>query len=271
MQVTTCFACGSELGEGDRFCGHCGASQAAGARLSVGTKKRWPVRYGLAVLVLALLAGGSFEAYRLFTGAEPGPVVRFAIDGIGGADQSAASEQPSDDASEPAESESEAAESQAPEEEEQLASATPANDATLIQPGNWLMTIQLIGVAKANPSDNSFELNRQGIGSSESSSICVNPAIAANPGSAAFPFPPGMRCSASNFTMADGAYRSGLTCNFPQFGGRLPVSASGRYSKDSVALEVNVRTRAQVVRGDFDQPPEIVLQYRLMGNLAGPC
>jgi hypothetical protein len=128
----------------------------------------------------------------------------------------------------------------------------------------------LVNVTKADPSDTSFLLDREGIGMSEGSSRCVSPAAAADPRSIAFPFQPGMDCQSSAFAMTGQVYRASLTCNFPQYGGRRPVEAEGRFSPADVSVDLRVTVPAEVVRGSFEKAPEIILHYRLTGRRSRP-
>jgi hypothetical protein len=162
-------------------------------------------------------------------------------------------------------------ESAAPAEAEPSASAPPEADGAAIVPGQWAFRTVLVNVTKADPSDTSFLLNREGIGMSEGSSRCVSAAAAADPRSTAFPFQPGMDCRPASFTMDGGLYRASLTCNFPQYGGRRPVEAEGRYSPTDISVNLRVRVPADVVTGEFEKAPEIYLHYRLTGRRTQPC
>lgn len=277
--VKTCFACARNIEDADRFCGHCGADQSAvvavqepaaePAAVPVGPKAESILRgrgvaIGLGVVVAA--AVGALVWSYLDGNREPG-TVRVALDGL---------LYGSDDGEQPAAGAPEPEPSDAPTDPaggqpvEATASPAPPGDAVMLQPGRWQFTTQLVGVSKVNPNDN-FEISRQGIGSNEAHSICVTPAAAENPRAIAFPFQQALGCSPSSFDMSDGSYSSRLTCSFPQFGGRRPVSANGQYSRINASVSVNVQVPAQVVEGDFEEPPEILMQYRIQGYLTGPC
>jgi hypothetical protein len=259
--MKTCFACARQVDRADRFCGLCGADQAAAPALAKPREAARPRlsvdRRGYGATALMVLGAIAALGYTSFSRGGESRVLRLALDGIGVADSAGETGPP------PAEPLPEPA--ARPEPAEAWPAAT-----VLLQPGLWQFSIQLVAVSKADPADQ-FEISRQGIGASEAHTICVTPALAEDPGSTAFPFPPGLACSPAGFAMADGTYRSRLACNFPQFGGSRPVTASGRYSRSDITLDVDVPVPAQVVSGDFDRPPEIVMQYRIQGYLTGPC
>lgn len=261
--MKSCFACARAVGPGDRFCGDCGADQALAPAPAKQSARSIPRGSGWAALLIVVVLGALVAlTYTGFSRGGKSSVLRIALDGIGISTAAEPAEQPAPEPSpEP---------TPQPEETDQqdLPAAEPGPEA--LQPGNWQFTTQLVGVSKVNPAD-PFDISRQGIGASEAHSVCVTPALAESPAGSAFPFPPGLGCSPASFDMANGAYRSSLACSFPQFGGRRPVSASGSYSRVNVSLDVNVRVPAQVVSGDFEQPPEILMQYRIQGYLTGPC
>lgn len=276
--VKTCFACAREIDDADRFCGHCGANQAISLairpepeepeELPLETGRR--LRGGLiltALLILVVTGALGALAWTNFERDEARGTRRVTFNdifnGIGEADEPAAepSEEPvAETTEEPLQDETET------EPAEQSQAATAA----MLQPGRWQFTTQLVAISKVNPNDN-FEINRQGIGSSEAHSLCVTPAAAEDPRAIAFPFPQGLGCSPSSFAMSNGSYSSRLTCSFPQFGGRRAVTANGRYSQVDTSVSVNLQVPAQVLEGDFEQPPEILMQYRIQGYLTGPC
>ena len=271
-----CFACGKERHPQDRFCGHCGVAYAG--TVSRGAGVRRDLRRGSVLVVLAtgLLAGGAIAAYAFFHHGNPNAAIRIALDAIPPLQSRGASDAPesssaSDMAGETPLTESTGDLPSANPSSPASPSPSPAAEAAPLQPGKWLTTIQLVDVSKVDPSDDSFELSRRGIGSTETRSLCISAADAASPARAAFPFPPSMGCSPNAFAMANGNYRGELSCTFAQFGGRRPVSASGQYSSTSVALEVNVRVPAELISGDFERPPEILMRYRILGNFVGPC
>jgi hypothetical protein len=274
--VKACFACYAELGEDDRYCGECGAVQDAKVTspafaepieesASGGNRRERLLAFSLFGVGAAAIAALAFLV--LSGSSRPGAVVRFTIESLGGGDRAGEAMAETEEGTEPED----------PDEADEAEDATTADaagqiaDGLLLQPGTWQFTTQLVSVSKVNPLDDSFEISRQGIGSSETHSVCVTPAIAENPRSIAFPFQPALACSAGSFDMSGGGYRSSLTCSFPQFGGRRPVTATGTYSRNGVSLNVSVRVPAQVVSGNFEQPPEILMQYRMQGYLAGPC
>lgn len=281
--MKTCFACARKVDNADRFCGHCGADQATVVAVQAPAAEpgqapsETPAKTGLrggrtvvASLVLIGLAALATLAWLIFgRNGEPG-TVRVAFDNIfSGAGSDEPVTEPSE---EPTTEPSDEPTDEADEEtaEAQAASTTPSDGTIFLQPGRWQFTTQLVAVSKVNPADN-FEISRQGIGSSESHSVCVTPAAAEQPRAIAFPFQQGLACSPSSFSMANGSYSSRLTCSFPQFGGRRPVTANGQYSRSTASLNVTVQIPAQVVEGDFEEPPEILMQYRMLGYLTGPC
>ena len=140
-----------------------------------------------------------------------------------------------------------------------------------IQPGNWLLTTQFVDISKVDPLDDSFTINRNGVGDFETGAVCVSEAAAQAPAGIAFPFPAGMGCTVSSFTMSGGNYSSTMSCNFPQYGGRRPVEASGNYSNIGLDIRARVTVPAEVVVGEFEEAPEIVMHYRMSGNYGGPC
>jgi hypothetical protein len=273
--VKTCFACAKSVDDADRYCGHCGADQTrapapprpAGAPEAAAYEPpEKPSRRGRGVAILlatvVLVAIGAV-AYTGLSRDGESSALRVALDNIGLTSDPETVEEPVAEPSETPTVEPEATETPV------LAEA-PTGGPLALQPGNWQFTTQLIGISKVNPNDD-FEINRQGIGASESHSLCVTPAASETPRAIAFPFPPGMACSPASFDMSDGSYSSRLTCSFPQFGGRRPVAANGQYSRINTSVNVSVQVPAQVVEGDFDQPPEILMQYRINGYLTGPC
>jgi hypothetical protein len=228
---------------------------------------------------LALVVAGAGGYYLLASENAPGKAIRLAI-----GDLPFSSSDPEPEATPtPSESASEAGDETASEsatpEPAPSGSATPDNsspaDAALadgaVMPGSWAFSTLLYNVTKVDMSDTSFKLSREGIGLSEPSSQCVSPSLAANPGSGAFPFRPAMDCRASSFSMAGNRYRATLTCNFPQYGGRRPVEAEGQYSPTDVSVNLRVRVPARIVNGDFANPPEIYLHYRISGRRTQPC
>lgn len=278
--MRACPACGSELDSADRFCGDCGVTVAPTRQTTIAgeqEKERKGARALVVVLALLVLIGVAAIAHLLLKNFyDRGPVVRIALANLPDrkagqvvgtmptpAETSRDADQATDESTEKA--------ANATAEPSPAPTDTGIAEGAPIQPGKWLFTTQLVGIAKADPTDQSFELSRRGIGSKESSSLCVTPTIANNPGTIAFPFPSAMGCSAGSFAMANGRYRSSLTCNFPQYGGRRPVNASGQFTSSGLAVDASVRIPAAVVSGDFQQPPEILMQYRIIGNLAGPC
>ncbi len=276
-----CGSCGNAILANDRFCGECGAPIATAAdpvRLPVvvpenGRRKRLLITLGL-LTGLLVLAGGSY--FWLSAQSRQSKVIRFALGDFvpGMAAEPEASETPSPDASEtPGETEtpSDAATDGASEAPAATAAANGPALQTAIMPGNWTFTTVLTNVTKVDPSDTSFQLNRQGLGRSESWSQCVSPDVAAQPRSTAFPFRPSMGCRPSSYAIAGGSYRASMTCNFPQNGGARPVEANGSYTPDTAAISARVRVPAQVVSGDFEKVPEIYLDYRLTAARTGPC
>ncbi len=273
-----CGSCGAAIYANDRFCGECGAPIATAAdpvRLPVPVKGgRWGRRLLLAggiISGLVLLGGGAFVLISL-QGGRPGAVIRFAlgefVPGIGATPE--ASETPT-----PEPSDTPSATPTPSESASTPASDAPSNSApqmlTPIMSGNWTFTTVLTNVSKVDMSDTSFQLNRQGIGRSESWSQCVSDDVANQPRASAFPFRPSMGCRAGSYALAGGTYRASLTCNFPQYGGARPVESNGSYGPDTVAVSARVRVPAQVVSGDFEKVPEIYLDYRLTGARTGPC
>lgn len=282
-----CSSCGNELADTDRFCGECGAAVPAAAsppspQASLGTLvpiraarlRRYTVRglAALAVLAGLLLAGGGIY-YLLSDKPQRGAIVRFALGEHAAILEAAVPEETP--TPEPTETETPKPEPTETTPATEVAATVPAPSATPaqtpVQPGGWAFTTQLINVTKANPADASFELNRQGIGASEAHSICMSEAGASNLRASAFPFPPGLDCRPSYMMMADGRYRSNMTCNFPQYGGRRPVDASGQYSGDNISITARVRVPAEIISGDFARTPEIYLHYRIAGRRTGGC
>ncbi|MDD3800045.1 MAG: DUF3617 family protein [Novosphingobium sp.] len=159
-----------------------------------------------------------------------------------------------------------------PEREAQTETATTAQEPqTAFETGRWVFITELYNVSKVDSSDTSFELSRQGIGARETDAQCVSQAIAKNPRASAFPFRAGMGCRPTNLSIAKNRYQGAMTCNFPQYGGRRPVDVYGQYSSNSLALDLRVRVPAQIVTGDFENPPEIYMHYRMTGYREGPC
>ncbi|HTN14158.1 MAG TPA: DUF3617 family protein [Sphingomonadaceae bacterium] len=278
-----CGSCGAAIYENDRYCGGCGAPIATAAdpvRLPVPVKTgRWCRRALLAaglVSGIALLGGGAFAL--IASQSRPGAVIRFALGDFAPTvtAEPEASETPTPETSEtpsatptpsesPSVTTSETASPVAPQTQAQTQTQTP------IMAGNWTFTTVLANVTKVDMSDTSFQLNRQGIGRSESWSQCVSDNVANQPRASSFPFRPSMGCRAGSYAIAGGSYRASLTCNFPQYGGARPVESNGSYGPDTVAISARVRVPAQVVSGDFEKVPEIYLDYRLTGARTGPC
>ena len=50
-----------------------------------------------------------------------------------------------------------------------------------IQPGNWLLTTQFVDISKVDPLDDSFTINRNGVGDFETGAVCVSEAAAQAP------------------------------------------------------------------------------------------
>ena len=288
--MNICSVCGSAAADADRFCGDCGAplgpdasppQQAGedrqGEEYAAPRRNPWGITAALSTLVLVAVGAGCY--YLLVNGSAPGKTIRLAI-----GDLPFTSPEPEPDTTPtPSETASEAGDETASEsatpEPAPSGSATPDSPALAapipadgaIMPGSWAFNTLLYNVTKVDMSDTSFRLSREGIGLSESSSQCVSPSLAANPGSGTFPFRPGMDCRASSFSMTGNRYRATLTCNFPQYGGRRPVEAEGRYSPDDISVNLRVRVPAQIVNGDFANPPEIYLHYRISGRRTQPC
>jgi hypothetical protein len=158
-----------------------------------------------------------------------------------------------------------------PLEDEAQDPAAGGSSEQLIQPGTWLLATQLVDITKVDPLDTSFRINRNGVGDFETNSICISGASAQAPANIAFPMQPGMGCTVSSFSMSGGNYRSTMSCNFPQYGGRRQVVSSGSYSNIGLEIIALVRVPAEVVVGEFEEVPEIVMHYRITGNLGGAC
>ncbi|KPL66923.1 hypothetical protein SZ64_01710 [Erythrobacter sp. SG61-1L] len=275
-----CASCGNTILANDRFCGECGAPIADAAdpvrlpALVSARRRRRRILITLGVMTgLIALGGGAFLLFAQQS--RQGKVIRIAL-GDFVPDFSAEpepSETPTPDASETPD----ATETPSPATSETPSAApTAASDdrpalQTAIMPGNWTFTTVLTNVSKVDASDTSFQLNRQGLGRSETWSQCVSPEVAAQPRSTAFPFRPSMGCRPGSYAIAGGSYRASMTCNFPQNGGARPVEANGSYTADTAAITARVRVPAQVVSGDFAKVPEVYLDYRLTAARTGPC
>ncbi len=278
--MLSCGACGNELTEFDRFCGACGAPAPPPPQRGRRVIAAIAV-FAAAALGLAAIAAGGYYALaqrdkphasvRLALGQlkllgpepEPSPA---ATDTAKPVDE----EKPAQPAETPSPSPSaDAAPSDTPTQDSATDKAKPSDKG--IAAGLWSFTTELFNVTKVDMSDRSFQLSRQGVGTKESNSQCVTKAIASNPSGNAFPFRSGLECLPITFTMADNQYRSRMTCNFPQYGGRRQVDVIGQYTSESIALEMRVRVPAQVVIGDFQRAPEIYMHYRMQGARTGPC
>ena len=287
--MKTCGLCGGELTDFDRFCGECGGavvepepemppSKGALVPLSAALFRRRTVRVlGVLLVFIAVIAIGS-EAYLVIARQQaPGAIIRFALNEPSQSWAPAETEAPSETAPSEKPSETQSAQEVTPSESADPSTSPTAQSSQppitppVITSGSWVFSTELLQVTKVDPSDTSFELSRQGIGSSETNTQCVTAAIANDPRSSAFPFRPSMSCQPTSFSMQDGHYRANMTCNFPQFGGRKSVDADGVYSGDSVSLSARVKIPAQVVSGDFSKPPEIYLHYKISGRRTGGC
>lgn len=276
--MRTCGSCGNELGEADRFCGECGSAipllrqqpseRAVAAVPAPAPPAKLLRRLAYTALGITLCAGAGATYYAISNELAPSEVIRITL---GEASRNTEDPIPEAEISDsPIEAETQAIES--PSDTLPTPAAISSADADmLIEPGNWSFTTLLTNVTKVNSSDTSFQLSRQGIGSSESHSLCILPASAANPRSIGFPFRGSMDCNTGNASMANGRYRGNMSCNLPQYGGRRPVDADGQYTAEGIALALRVRVPAEVVSGDFRDPPEIYLHYRLTGTRTGPC
>lgn len=291
--MQTCISCGSELNGNDRFCRECGAenagadarpltllipapapSGAARAREARRRNKRSKIAFGLLLASLVLL-GVMLAAigYLVLAGREsPGAATRFALDY---ATEAVADPEPEpspapEPAETPATAEDEGEEAAEPADDTPDNSAPPRQDSR-IEPGRWAFTTELVNVTKVDPSDMSFRLSRQGIGSREASSQCVSRAVAGSPGSSAFPLGAVLGCRANSFAMADNRYSARMTCNLPQYGGPRPVDVQGQYSDTGIALDLRIRVPAAVVVGEFETPPQIYMHYRMTGQHSGEC
>ncbi len=272
--MKTCGSCGSTLADFDRFCGDCGAVIATspadtaqpsqGALVTAKTVRRSKIKRGLVLGAVGLVLITTVYGVYFSVGdrVEPGALVRFAL----------SSREDPEAKAEPKTAE-EAADEQPekPEAESQTEDEAPLQPPTKVEPGSWSFTTELFNVTKVDLSDTSFQISRQGIGSTESITQCVSPAIASNPRMSAFPFAASMNCRPASFVMGDNRYRSTLTCTFPQYGGDRPVEAEGQYSRDKISLTVRVRVPAEIVSGDFERPPEIYMDYKMTGYRAGGC
>lgn len=285
-----CGSCDAPCGEFDRFCGDCGAvlpdasdAEASPAPVSAALPqpppqrragKKWVFASAAATAVLIGALGTTY--FLISSGSDSGRVIRIALKDI--TDTIAPSRPPeTPDAEETDEPEEELTPSETPAAQE-TSSPTEAPSAiaatapdTLIAPGTWTFNTMLINVTKVDPSDASFRLNREGLGMSETNSQCITSSVAANPRAISFPLRGNMDCRASSFSMTGNRYRASMTCNFPQYGGRRPVEAEGRYSQTDVSVDLRVRVPAQVVSGDFQDIPEINLHYRVSGRRTQAC
>jgi hypothetical protein len=267
-----CGSCGGAVSASDGICGACGAllTPADASQPPPTGPSWWRLAAALAGFLLVVVAAAGYTL--LPSRHRPIQFIRLTLgDPVPALPEPAETPAP---VPSPTPTESPAAtatDSAATTDAEPSASEPPEGGGEAIVAGQWSFRTVLVNVTKADPSDTSFLLNREGIGMSEGSSRCVSAAAAADPRSIAFPFQPGMDCRPSSFTMADNLYRASLTCNFPQYGGRRPVEAEGRYAPADISVDLRVRVPAQVVRGDFENAPQIYLHYRLTGHRTQPC
>lgn len=284
--MKTCGSCQSILADIDRFCGDCGAAiPTAGAEATLASddalltaKTTEQKRKFFLTMVFASIGSGMIvlagaALYFQVDKRDSSAIIRLSLNALA---KLKADEKPDV----PANPEPE----QRAKEEEKIedvdtqtkaeangASEAPKDLQAVVERGSWAFVTELHDVSKVDVSDTSFQLDRKGIGSSESDTRCISQAVAKSPRASAFPFNARMGCSPTNFSMGDNRYQSTMTCNFPQYGGRRPIYVVGQYSGDSIALDVRVRVPAEIINGDFERPPEIYMHYRFTGHRIGAC